>query len=156
MFQRRSSRFALEVLVLVALAVSVAVAQLSPLVIGGVMLVGWVVVSLLEWASLQGEPHYGAGLPPRYYQPEVRLPTPVIVAEVVHARLRASAPEPVIEPAPAFESLPAFERAWPVQEQAVAPFEPITALSDPEPGLAWLVAPLLEPEPVVYSSRSRS
>jgi hypothetical protein len=81
MFERRSSRFAIEALVLIALAVSVAVAHLNRLLIAGVMLLGWMIVSLLEWASLHSEPRYGAGLPPRYYQPEVPLPPPVIVAE---------------------------------------------------------------------------
>jgi hypothetical protein len=153
MFERRSSRFAVVALVLVALAVSVAVAHLNRLVIAGVMLLGWVIVSLLEWASLHSEPHYGAGLPPRYYQPEVRLPPPVIVAEAVRRRLPALAPEPVFEPMPAFE--PAWAVAPVVEEEAVAPFEPVTPVSEPEP--TWAVAPVLEPEPVAsLSSRSRS
>src|SRR5579862_2118949 len=109
MFERRSSRFAVEALVLVALAVSVAIAHLNGLVIAGVMLLGWVIVSLAEWASLHGEPHYGAGLPPRYYEPEGRLPRRVILAEAVPALVPALAPEPVFEPTPTFEPVPTFD-----------------------------------------------
>ena len=38
------------------------------------MLLGWLVVAILEWAAWRGEPHYGSGLPPRYYVPKVNLP----------------------------------------------------------------------------------
>jgi hypothetical protein len=72
--ERRASRFAAEVLFLAALAVGLAFAQLRPLVIGGVMLLGWLIVALLEWAAWRDEPHYGSGLPPRYYVPQVSLP----------------------------------------------------------------------------------
>jgi hypothetical protein len=74
MFERRGSRFAIEVLVLIALAVSATIAQLNTLAIVGVMLLGWLVVSVLEWASLGNEAHYASGLPPRYYVPELVLP----------------------------------------------------------------------------------
>src|SRR5213080_3237619 len=74
MADHRGSRFALEVLFLVALAVGLALADLQPLAIGGVMLLGWVIVAALEWAAWRGEPHYGSGLPPRYYVPRVSLP----------------------------------------------------------------------------------
>ncbi len=97
MFERRSSRFAIEALVLIALAVSVAVVHLNRLVIAVVMFLGWMIVSLLERAFLHSEPHYGAGLPPRYYQPEVRLPPPVIVAEAGPPELPRLAPQPVFE-----------------------------------------------------------
>ena len=70
----RGSRFALEVLFLVALAVGLTLAELRPLVIGGVMLLGWLIVAALEWAAWRDEPHYGSGLPPRYYVPPVNLP----------------------------------------------------------------------------------
>ncbi len=74
MNDRRASRFALEVLFLVALAVGVALAELRPLVIAAVMLVGWIIVALLEWAASREQPHYGSGLPPRYYVPQVAMP----------------------------------------------------------------------------------
>src|SRR4051812_39534227 len=70
----RGSRFALEVLFLIALAVTLTLADLRPVEIGGVMLVGWVVVAALEWAAWREQPHYGSGLPPRYYVPQVSLP----------------------------------------------------------------------------------
>ena len=70
----RGSRFALEVLFLVALAVGLTLADLQPLEIGGVMLLGWLIVAALEWAAWRDEPHYGSGLPPRYYVPTVNLP----------------------------------------------------------------------------------
>ena len=44
--------------------------------IAGVMLVGWLVVALYEWATTRELPHYGRGLPPRYYVPQVSLPPP--------------------------------------------------------------------------------
>jgi hypothetical protein len=70
----RGSRFALEALFLIALAVGLALASLKPLEIAGVMLLGWVIVAVLEWAAWRDEPHYGSGLPPRYYVPRVSLP----------------------------------------------------------------------------------
>jgi hypothetical protein len=71
---RRGSRFAFEALFLVALAVGLALADARPLVIVGVMALGWVLVAAVEWAAWRGEPHYGSGLPPRYYAPRVSLP----------------------------------------------------------------------------------
>src|SRR3954451_8763392 len=70
----RGSRFALEVLFLLALAVGLTLADLQPLEIGGIMLLGWLIVPALEWAAWRNEPHYGSGLPPRYYVPTVNLP----------------------------------------------------------------------------------
>src|SRR5439155_25892857 len=70
----RGSRFAFEALFLVALAVGLALADVRPLVIVGVMALGWLLVAAIEWAAWRGEPHYGSGLPPRYYVPRVSLP----------------------------------------------------------------------------------
>jgi hypothetical protein len=74
MTDRRGSRFVLEVLFLLALAVALTLANLRPLEIAGIMLIGWVIVALLEWVAWREEPHYGSGLPPRYYVPQVNLP----------------------------------------------------------------------------------
>jgi hypothetical protein len=71
---RRGSRFAFEALFLVALAVGLALADARPVVIVGVMALGWVLVAAIEWAAWRAEPHYGSGLPPRYYVPRVSLP----------------------------------------------------------------------------------
>ena len=74
MIDNRGSRFAFEVLFLVALAAVLAIATVRPLVIVGVMALGWVIVAALEWAVWRGQPHYGSGLPPRYYVPRLNLP----------------------------------------------------------------------------------
>ena len=137
MFERRSSRFTVEVIILVALAVSVSVAHLNRLVIAGVMLAGWLIVSLLEWATLRGEAHYGSGLPPRYYQPEVRLPPPLTLSES-----GSVFPEPAVADAPAHVLLPAMEPepvigGWsiPAPEEVVAPLEPVAYV--PEAAPVW-------------------
>jgi hypothetical protein len=72
--ERRASRFAVEVLFLVALAVGLVLAEASALLIGGLMFLGWLIVALFEWAAWRGEPHFGSGLPPRYYVPQISLP----------------------------------------------------------------------------------
>jgi hypothetical protein len=72
--ERRGVRFLVEVLFLAALATALGFARLSALEIVGTMALGWVVVAALEWAAWRGEPHYGSGLPPKYYVPGVQLP----------------------------------------------------------------------------------
>jgi hypothetical protein len=72
--ERRLSRFALEVLFLVALAAALTFADLKPLEVVGAMLLGWVFVALFEWASMRSESHFGSGLPPRYFVPRVSQP----------------------------------------------------------------------------------
>src|SRR4051812_8739873 len=74
MSDRRGSRFAFEVLFLIALAVALTLANLRPIEIAAIMLVGWLIVAALEWAAWREEPHFGSGLPPRYYIPQVSLP----------------------------------------------------------------------------------
>ena len=76
MRERRALRFVVEALFLGALAAALVVADLEPLEIAGVMLLGWLVVALYEWAATRELPHYGRGLPPRYYVPQVALPPP--------------------------------------------------------------------------------
>ncbi|MGH3002290.1 MAG: hypothetical protein ACRDM1_06470, partial [Gaiellaceae bacterium] len=71
---RRGPRFVVEVVFLVALAAALAIAKVTPVEIAGIMLLGWVLVAALEWAAWRREPHYGSGLPPRYYVPRVSLP----------------------------------------------------------------------------------
>src|SRR4051795_8771004 len=82
MAERRGSRFAFEVLFLIALAATLTLARLDPLEIGGIMLLGWVIVAAIEWAAWRGEPHYGSGLPPRYYVPSLNLPPPQPLEQV--------------------------------------------------------------------------
>lgn len=76
---RRGLRALVEALFLVALAVALAFAKLHAYEIVGAMLLGWLLVALLEWVTWRGEPHYGSGLPPRYYVPRVNLPPPRVV-----------------------------------------------------------------------------
>ncbi len=66
----------LEVAFLAALAALAAVARLRPDAVVGVMVFGWVVVALAEWSSWLDRPHFGRGLPPRFYVPQVSLPPP--------------------------------------------------------------------------------
>jgi hypothetical protein len=82
MADRRGSRFVAEALFLVALAVALAFAHLDALEIAGGMLLGWLVVAALEWAAWRAEPHFGSGLPPRYYVPSLKLPPPKPLEQV--------------------------------------------------------------------------
>ncbi len=74
MTDRRGSRFLLEAAFLGALAAGLAFAKLSTPEIAGGMLLGWLVVAAFEWAAWRGRPHFGSGLPPRYYVPQLALP----------------------------------------------------------------------------------
>ena len=117
--ERRSSRFAAEVLFLVALAVGLTLANVEPLWIAGVMLLGWLIVALIEWAAWRDEPHYGSGLPPRYYVPQVSLPPPRPLEQVGSGY---PAPEQRDE-APTWIASPAL-RAEVLGEWPVAPRQP--------------------------------
>ncbi|HEY5294207.1 MAG TPA: hypothetical protein VIJ70_01865 [Gaiellaceae bacterium] len=79
---RRGTRFIAEVAFLVALAAGVTIAELSGLEIAGIMLLGWAVMAAVEWAAWRDTPHYGHGLPPRYYVPRVSLPPPQALEQV--------------------------------------------------------------------------
>ena len=103
MFDRRGSRFILEVLFLLGLAVALTLTDLGPLSIAGVMLLGWLIVAALEWAAWRGEPHYGSGLPPRYYVPNVNLPPAQPLEQV-----QAGYPEARHEEAPTWIASPAL------------------------------------------------
>jgi hypothetical protein len=80
--ERRGSRFVVEALFLAALTVALALAHLDTLEIVGAMALGWLVVAAIEWTAWRGEPHYGSGLPPRYYLPRVALPPPQPLEQV--------------------------------------------------------------------------
>jgi hypothetical protein len=169
MFGRRAPRFAVEVLVLVVLAVSLTIAQLHLLVIAGAMLLGWLIVSVVEWVSLRGEAHYGSGLPPRYYVPQVRLPPPLKLEErqrrgpppltpEEHVRRYAPSAPPVEKPTSGvslgFEQQAAVVGGWSVTapEQEAAPLEPAAFIAgteqtwQPEQPAADDVAAPIEPE----------
>src|SRR6476659_9660392 len=155
MSDSRGSRFALEVLFLVALAVVLALAELRPVEIGGIMLVGWVIVAALEWAAWRERPHYGSGLPPRYYVPQVSLPPAQPLEQVSNGypEARDEAPTWIASAALREEML----GEWPVARQPVRQDE-----SEPEPVVEpdpWThaeelpAAPLDEREPVPEPSR---
>src|SRR5215212_9099890 len=158
----RASRFAFEVMFLVALAVAVVLADLRPLLIAGVMLAGWVIVALLEWAAWRDEPHYASGLPPRYYVPPASLPPRQPLEQVARypsTEQRDEAPTWIASAALRAEVL----GAWPVapgtageDTQAEEPPEHEAAAVGevaaepepvPEPGLELAAEPEPEPEP---------
>jgi hypothetical protein len=120
----RGSRFALEVLFLVALAVGLAIAGAEPLVIAGVMLLGWLLVALFEWAAWRDEPHYGSGLPPRYYVPTLNLPPAQPLEQVA-----AGYPEAQRDEAPTWIASAAL-RAEVLGEWPVAPHPEPEAAED--------------------------
>ena len=165
---RRGSRFVLEALFLVGLAVAVTLAKLDALEIAGVMLLGWVVVAILEWAAWRGEPHYGSGLPPRYYVPNVNLPPaqPLEQVRVGYPEAhRDEAPtwiasaalrEEVLGEWPHATPLPAELPAEPEEEQRGPDAEPwapvaLPAVLDegpgPEPDASATGAPQPQPDP---------
>ena len=156
MSDRRGSRFVLEVLFLLALTVALTLANLRPLEIAGIMLVGWVIVALLEWVAWREEPHYGSGLPPRYYVPQVSLPPAQPLEPVVpgYPEAQDEAPTWIASPALRAEMLGTDAVGeWPVAAPPVSP-QPEAQEPDVDPD-PWThpeelpVAPLgeLEPEP---------
>src|ERR1700675_1585522 len=118
MTDRRGSRFVLEVLFLLALTVALTLANLSPLEIAGIMLVGWVIVALLEWVAWCDDPPYGSGVPPRYYVPQVNLPPaqPLEQVSAGYPEARDEAPTWIASPALRAEML----GEWPVAEPAAS------------------------------------
>jgi hypothetical protein len=169
MSEKRGSRFVLEVLFLLVLAVALTLAKLDPLEIAGAMLLGWLIVALLEWAAWRDEPHFGSGLPPRYYVPRVNLPPALPLEQVASgypevqrdeaptwiasAALRAEmlgewpvaapvADEP--QPAPAAQPGPLAEvDPWTIAE---LPAAPVDEEPEPEPEMEPEREPLLEVE----------
>ena len=149
MTDRRGSRFVLEVLFLLALTVALTLANLSPPEIAGIMLVGWVIVAVLEWVAWRDEPHFGSGLPPRYYVPQVNLPPaqPLEPVSASYPEARDEAPTWIASPALRAEML----GEWPAATPPV-PETPEEPELDPDP---WTraeelpAAPLgeLDPEP---------
>jgi hypothetical protein len=144
--ERRASRFAVEVLILVVLAVAITIAELKTILIVGLMLLGWIVVAVLEWAAWRSEAHFESGLPPRYYVPELSLPARRPL-EPPHADYPVPAPEglaPTLDP-PALgawvDEPPAEEPPPPELEAEVAEAEPAVA-EEPAP------QPEDEPAPV--------
>jgi hypothetical protein len=143
MSDHRAGRFAIEVLFLLALAAVLAVAALRPLVIVGVMGLGWLLVAAAEWAIWRSQPHFGSGLPPRYYVPRLNLPPPQALEQV-----RAGYPESHRDEAPTWIASAALRAEvlgeWPsAPPEAPTPeqhpvievprSEPDVAVADPDP-----------------------
>ncbi len=144
MIDSRGGRFGLEVLFLAALAAVLAIATVRPLIIIGVMAAGWVLVALVEWAVWRGQPHYGSGLPPRYYVPRLNLPPAQVLEQV-----RAGYPEAQRDEAPTWIASAALRAEvlgeWPSPPEAPPEAPPLPVIEaqpvEPEP------APEPEPEP---------
>jgi hypothetical protein len=130
MTDSRGSRFVFEVLFLLALAAALAIATVRPIVIVGVMAVGWLIVAALEWAVWRSRPHYGSGLPPRYYVPRLNLPPAQALEQV-----RAGYPESPRDEAPTWIASAAMRAEvlgeWPAAPEA--PPEAAPAVPAPVP-----------------------
>jgi hypothetical protein len=132
----RGGRFGLEVLFLAALAAVLAIATVRPLIIIGVMAAGWVLVALVEWAVWRGQPHYGSGLPPRYYVPRLNLPPAQVLEQV-----RAGYPEAQRDEAPTWIASAALRAEvlgeWPSPPEAPPEAAPLPVIEaqpvEPEP-----------------------
>jgi hypothetical protein len=122
---RRAPRFILEVLFLAALAAALTFADLRPVEIVGLMLLGWVFVAVFEWGALRTRSHYGSGLPPRWYVPPVSLPPPRPLEQVASGY---PAPETAAD-APTWIASPAMLADWPVVESD-SPVEERTQVHD--------------------------
>lgn len=146
---RRGSRFLLEVLFILALMVGLALSSLRPIAIAGVMLLGWLIAAAFEWAAWRTEPHFGSGLPPRYYVPRLSLPPAQPLEQVV-----AGYPESQRDEAPTWIASPALRAEmlgeWPVAAAPPSDSDPWqVAELPPEPEPAYEAEP--EPEPEVVA-----
>jgi outer membrane biosynthesis protein TonB len=168
MTERRGSRFLLEVLFLVALATALTLTHLHAVEIAAGMLIGWVIVAGIEWAAWRSEPHYGSGLPPRYYVPSVHLPPAQPLEQVAvdgypeatrdeaptwiaSAALRSELLGEWPVAAPIFDDEPAPELVAADEEPEVEPVRlpPVTTVEpSPEPEPDPAPEPEPEPEPV--------
>jgi hypothetical protein len=141
--RRGIRRFALEVIFLAGVAAALTVADLRPAAVIALMVVALVVVWFAEWIAFLDEPHYGRGLPPRYYVPHVALPPPRPVEQY------RGGGYPVLEPddAPTFvastQEWAAALGEWPVAEQEDTQLVPLP------PPLAELDETVAEGLPVI-------
>jgi hypothetical protein len=140
----RGWRFALEVAFLVALAVVLGIAEVGTSIIVIVMLAGWVLVALLEWAAWREEPHWGSGSPPRYYVPPTVIPPRRVIDQGFQvdqgypARREPEASTWIATP----EMRAAALEDWPVPppaDQSEPAEEPGTAAESPETAAAEVV-----------------
>jgi hypothetical protein len=129
---------------LAALAAALAFSTLSPALIVAVMLAGWALVAMLEWAAAAERPHYAAGMPPRWRSPRFTLPPAQPLEQV-----SAGYPEPGLDEAATWIASAADREellgAWPIllepEDTQEAPPEDWVVVELPPPLPA-------EPEPV--------
>ncbi|HEY6962194.1 MAG TPA: hypothetical protein VI408_09930 [Gaiellaceae bacterium] len=150
MTERRGSRFLLEVVFLVALATALTLTHLDAVEIAAGMLLGWVIVAAFEWAAWRAEPHYGSGLPPRYYVPSVNLPP----AQPLEQVAVDGYPDASRDEAPTWIASAALRSEmlgeWPVAAPAVVDEDTeVEAVPLPPVSVAVEPAPAPEPEPQV-------
>ncbi|HEY0417338.1 MAG TPA: hypothetical protein VGC78_13220 [Gaiellaceae bacterium] len=144
MADRRGSRFAFEALFLIGLAAALALAHLDALEIVAGMLLGWLVVAALEWAAWRGRPHYGSGMPPRYFVPGVNLPPAQPLEQVDQGypgATRDEAPTWIASASLRAEVLGEWPLAGPVEVEEDDEDEPAFVASS-EGADPWLVAEL--------------
>src|SRR5437763_11609075 len=129
MSERRAPRLIVEVVFLAALAAALTFARLQIYQVVGVMLLGWLLVTVFEWGALRARPHYGSGAPPRWYSPKVTLPPPRPLEQFSAGYPAAEAPSD----APTWIASPAMLADWPVADlepDAEAPVEEQTHVHD--------------------------
>ncbi|HZQ16881.1 MAG TPA: hypothetical protein VFA82_08930 [Gaiellaceae bacterium] len=132
MLDRRGPRFLLELVFLAGLSAGLAFARLDGLEIAAGMAVGWLLVAALEWAAWRAEPHFGSGLPPRWILPQVPLPPPRPLEQVV-----VGYPEATRDEAPTWIATPALRSEvlgdWPVAARPVVVDRPRAPEPEPAP-----------------------
>jgi hypothetical protein len=144
MGDRRGAQLLFEAVFLIALAAALALAHLKAIEIAGGMLLGWLVVAALEWASWRGKPHYGSGVPPRYYVPSINLPPAQPLEQVA-----VGYPEAARDEAPTWIASAELRSEvlgeWPVTVPAAPPPapkpEPVDEVDEEEDEEAEFVAP---------------
>lgn len=140
----RGWRFALEVAFLVALAVVLGIANVGTGIIIAVMLAGWVLVALLEWAAWREEPHWTSGSPPSYYVPPVEIPPRRVIDQGY--KVEQGYPAQREPEAPTWIATPEMRAAaleeWPVPPPAAEPDE---AVAESPVSAAPAVEPMAEP-----------
>jgi len=152
--ERRVVRVVLEVLFLVALAVALGFAQLSPPAIVAVMLVAWALVALAELGAARDRPHFRSGLPPRYHVPRVSLPPPQPLEPVQTGRGTARSDEAPTWIAPPLRR--AEPEDWPVAVLPPAAHHTLVGEAEPDsqsvPGRSAASEPAL-PAPVAAEAQ---
>ncbi len=147
----RGWRFALEVAFLVTLAVVLGIANVGTGIIIAVMLAGWVLVALLEWAAWRDEPHWTSGSPPRYYVPPVETPPRRVIDQGY--KVEQGYPAPREPEAPTWIATPEMRAAaleeWPVPPAGAEPDEAVAESPEVlEPAAEIVAEPPIEQPPM--------